>query len=83
MCHGMTSKVIPFPPGIAAPKDDLLLVVRRSVVIKVGAREFSVDMTANVRPLADSCASVAPHAATVHSISSNRSSKKRGRKHES
>ena len=43
MCHDMTSKVIPFPPAIAAPKDDLLLVVRRSVVIKVGAREFSVE----------------------------------------
>ena len=83
MCHGMTSKVIPFPPAIAAPKDDLLLTVRRSVVIKVGAREFSVDMTAKVRPLADSCASSAPHATTVYSISSNRASKKRGRKHES
>ena len=83
MCHGMTSKVIPFPPAIAAPKDDLLLIVRRSVVIKVGAREFSVDMTAKVRPLPDACASSAPHAATVYSISSNRASKKRGRKHES
>jgi hypothetical protein len=26
MCHGMTSKVIPFPPAIAAPKDDLHLI---------------------------------------------------------
>jgi hypothetical protein len=24
MCHGMTSKVIPFPPPITAPKDDVL-----------------------------------------------------------
>ena len=79
----MTSKVIPFPPSIAAPKDDLLLTVRRSVVIKVGSREFSVDMTAKVRPLPDACASSAPHAATVYSISSSPSSKKRGRKHES
>ena len=73
MCHDMTSKVIPFPPGIAAPKDDLLLTVRRSVVIKVGAREFSVDMTAKVRPLPDACASSVPHAATVYSISAARS----------
>jgi hypothetical protein len=83
MCHGMNSKVIPFPPPIAAPKDDVLLIVRRRVVMKVGAREFSVDMTAKVRPLADARVSLAPHVATVYSISSNRSSKKRGRKHES
>ena len=82
MCHGMTSKVIPFPPAIAAPKDDLLLIVRRRIEMKVGSREFSVDMTAKVRPLPDACASSAPHAATVYSISSNCASRKRGRKHE-
>jgi hypothetical protein len=82
MCHGMTSNVIPFPPPITAPKDDLLLIVRRRIVMKVGAREFSVDMTAKLRPLPQARAS-APHAGTVYSISSNRASKKRGRKHES
>jgi hypothetical protein len=83
MCHGMTSKVIPFPPPIAAPKDDVLLIVRRRVVMKVGTREFSVEMTAKVRPLADAGVSLAPQAATVYSISSNGSSKKRDKNHES
>jgi hypothetical protein len=83
MCHGMNSKVIPFPPPIAAPKDDVLLIARRRIVMKVGAREFSVDMTAKVRPLPDACVSSTPHATTANSISNNRSSKKRGRKHES
>jgi hypothetical protein len=82
MCHSMTSKVIPFPPRVVASKDDVLLIVRRRIVMKVGAREFSVDMTAKVRPLPQTRA-LAPHAATVNSISSHSSSKKRGGKHES
>ncbi len=64
----MTSKVIPFPTPNAAPKDDVLLIVRRRVVMKVGAREFSVDMTAKVRPLPDARVSSVLHAATVYSI---------------
>jgi hypothetical protein len=79
MCHGMTSKVIPFPPVTVAPKDDVLLIVRRRVVMKVGAREFSVDMTAKVQPLPDVCVSLVPHAGTVYSISSHSSSKRKTR----
>lgn len=80
MCRGRTSKVILLPPATVAPKDDLLLIVRRRVVMKVGAREFSADMTAKVRPLPDACVSLAPHVATVYSISGNRFSKKQGGK---
>jgi hypothetical protein len=53
MCRAMPNKVIPFPKRPVAPRatDQVLLTVRRKVVITVGGRQFQVDMTAKVRPL--------------------------------
>jgi hypothetical protein len=77
----MTTKVIPFPQASAAQKDSVLLIVRRSIVIKVGSRQFTVDMTAKVRPLSEKstpitgCSAVQP-ISSINRKQTPRSSKK-------
>src|ERR1700760_3704789 len=51
MCHGMANKVIPFPRQAQRFNQGVLATVRRTVVLRAGELEITMEITAEARAL--------------------------------